>query len=1110
MNKITYANKVDTKVLSSPEINKVTASTLNEVKTIVNETVDEVEVLEAAVLKARGTGVSTTYVSSVSVGGTTFAQPAISGEINSDEGYFSISYAGATGININDLSSSSTYVYIDKNGALQQQTTTPTRQDWTRKIFTMRIGVDTSTNLILGFEYLNNPIGHYANSIRDLYSFLLAQGVPFKKDQIITGRAADLGFDVSAGSFFNFGGTGDIYEPNTPSLDAVANADFILVERTTINGGGTTNLPKFWDNNGVLTALGSTTFVGHRLYRFSNGNFALQYGQANYANISLAKAGIGLEDYVLNPVLKNATFFGWWLIEDTATNTSGTTKTSFVEYTLGIQGGSSSSLSGALLKGNNLSDLLDAGAARTNLGLNTTANQTDSTDKRFVTDAQETIIDNTSGTNTGDQDLSGYLLNTTDTLTGDLTVSNNLTVGNNIKLSNSSFLTGRNFGDTGDVLLIGLDANDKVKIDANGLGTLISSNLEVGNDLTVTGDVSATDGLFSGDVGVGTNTVTPLSSGAATIGIKGSVTTKAGGLRIQSSDESVNTYIYGDNASGLAIGASSNHPIVFRPNATTALTLNTDQSATFASSVSATDGNFDGFLTVEKRASNSEYAISAKTVGFSNQSGVYFSGSNNGSFLAKDSAGVNGVFLTTSGSSFLDGGDLSIGNGDLDVSGSVSATEGNFSGNLNVTDGGFVIIDTKNVASNPRLYFRHDNLDVNNFIEVDRNTGDMEFYNNGSLAFDIATDQSATFASSLSAVDFTITTGKIESTSLTTGNLQVINPTSDIIYVGNNSTKLSLQSSELTASGAATFASSVTATDGLFSGQGVALDVVGTSYLRTAVLTNWLKPYSGNTLKILGGGANHLDVDGTATFTSSVTVEDLIVNNTTGKGILQIKGSQANVINYEISNAINGIDNAGLQIINLNSDTKVLYFNSSNQATFASSVSAGGDVIVNNTGVNSNSLQVYKGTLKTFNLWNATNGSILSLSSDVLANSIELDGRTGAATFASSVTATKFIGVKKETFNSITATYTLTESDYHVHNGQPFATSTVTVPTGLSTERSWEFSAEGFDLFFTEASGVTITVIANGAASGTDLKIAGGSAGKLVATDTANEFLLIK
>jgi hypothetical protein len=321
------------------------------------------------ILRDRGTGVSSSYVSSVAVGGTTFAQPALDGEISSDQGYFNVEYAGATGITVANTSASSTYVYIDNTGALQQQTTTPTRQDWSRKMFTMRIAVDLSTNTIIGFEYLNNPIGHYANSMRDIYKYLLLQGVPFKDGQTITGRASDLGFDVAAGSFMEFGGTGDINNANIISLSAVANADFYIATRTTQDAGGNTNLPKFWDNAGVITALGSTTVVGHRIYRFSNGNIVLQYGQGNYANMVLARSGVVLEDYVLKPSLKNATFLGWWLIESTATNTSGTTLTDFKEYTLGIAGGSSSGLTGAVLRGNNGSDFDNFQLTRTNLGL---------------------------------------------------------------------------------------------------------------------------------------------------------------------------------------------------------------------------------------------------------------------------------------------------------------------------------------------------------------------------------------------------------------------------------------------------------------------------------------------------------------------------------------------------------------------------------------------------------------------------------------------------------------------------------------------------------------------------------------------------------------------
>ena len=332
-----------------------------------------VDGVDSALFRARGTGFTTKYTSTVAIGGTTFSQPAVSGEIRSDQGYFNINYAGATGVTVATLTAPSTYVYIDKDGTLQQQITVPTREDWSRKMFTMRIAMDLTTSTIVGFAYLNNPIGNYANSIRDIATYLLAQGVPFKKNQTITGRASDLGFDISAGTLMEFGSTGDIDNPNIKAFDAVANAEFFLTTRTAFDAGGNTALPKLWDNNGVLTALGSTTLVGHRLYRFSNGNVCLQYGQGNYANMVLAKAGVLLEDYVLNPILENATFFGWWFIESTATNTGGTTLTDFVEYTIGVQGGSSSGLAGCLLKGNNLSDLLDASAARTNLGLGTAA-----------------------------------------------------------------------------------------------------------------------------------------------------------------------------------------------------------------------------------------------------------------------------------------------------------------------------------------------------------------------------------------------------------------------------------------------------------------------------------------------------------------------------------------------------------------------------------------------------------------------------------------------------------------------------------------------------------------------------------------------------------------
>ena len=70
----------------------------------------------------------------------------------------------------------------------------------------------------------------------------------------------------------------------------------------------------------------------------------------------------------------------------------------------------------------------------------------------------------------------------------------------------------------------------------------------------------------SGNVGIGESNPSAVSSGATTLTIKGSTTTKGGALLLRSSDNSVSSYIYPDSTNGLTLGSLSNHNVRFISN----------------------------------------------------------------------------------------------------------------------------------------------------------------------------------------------------------------------------------------------------------------------------------------------------------------------------------------------------------------------------------------------------------------------------------------------------------------------------------------------------------------------------------------------------------------
>ena len=133
------------------------------------------------------------------------------------------------------------------------------------------------------------------------------------------------------------------------------------------------------------------------------------------------------------------------------------------------------------------------------------------TGSRLITSAEATVLSNTSGTNTGDQDLSGYATDSSVVkLTGNQSIGGIKTF-DNIKLSSNTFITPTH--------MVGFDANNNVStVDsfnaryALGLGTLAtqSGTFSGTSSGTNTGDQTYFDARVQSVTS--SATVTPVSS----------------------------------------------------------------------------------------------------------------------------------------------------------------------------------------------------------------------------------------------------------------------------------------------------------------------------------------------------------------------------------------------------------------------------------------------------------------------------------------------------------------------------------------------------------------------------------------------------------------------
>jgi hypothetical protein len=214
-------------------------------------------------------------------------------------------YTGGTNIPLTYLSSAdATYILITSASTLLQQTTFPTPQQRRENIFIGKVvhpnrSTITSINQTVDFDV--SPMA----AIRDLWTplKLINQGV------VVSANGVNMNINSSAGTLWGngIGWTTNQQNPDSISMSGQSPVTFQyrtqlgpLTGGTVATGNTTTINPAYYDNNGVVTAVGggSNSSTNQRIYMFPTGLIRIQLGQTVYGSLAAAVAGVQTEQFV--------------------------------------------------------------------------------------------------------------------------------------------------------------------------------------------------------------------------------------------------------------------------------------------------------------------------------------------------------------------------------------------------------------------------------------------------------------------------------------------------------------------------------------------------------------------------------------------------------------------------------------------------------------------------------------------------------------------------------------------------------------------------------------------------------------------------------------------
>jgi hypothetical protein len=195
-----------------------------------------------------------------------------------------------------------TYILIDKNDTIIQNTSFPTPEEKRNNIF-IGVVVHSDNVNVLTVNNLPSVSLDVSAQLHDLFDGL---GFFNESGNIITPNGTNLSFDKSSGLAFKAGANfaNNPKDPHTLSLSGQTVSAFRYRTQTSVEGSNVTVIdPTSYDLNGTVTTItGSTNQATlQRIYIFPSNIIRVQYGQQVYPTLSDAVDAVGKEAFVVEP-----------------------------------------------------------------------------------------------------------------------------------------------------------------------------------------------------------------------------------------------------------------------------------------------------------------------------------------------------------------------------------------------------------------------------------------------------------------------------------------------------------------------------------------------------------------------------------------------------------------------------------------------------------------------------------------------------------------------------------------------------------------------------------------------------------------------------------------